>query len=157
MPSGEGAGRCEQGVTPVEPDITINVNLPSGGAASHSAAQGLASGGDAPPPMAFEQLGQTGSGGDGAPAPQSVSALSGGFTSGDTASPPPPMAVESLSAAQVSEAPSPEAFGTLQSQGAAPAPSLDQVAVGQAEAPAPMSPDDLQALDDEGKGGSKKK
>lgn len=142
-------------------DITINVNLPSAGVSVAGDDQSGAMAGAGPAPMSLAQLHLGGSiAGESAPAPMQPDDLrTASAASADADNPPPPAEIETLTAAMTPDAPTPIAFGSLQSEASGPAPSADLlgVAADAGDAPTPMALKDLESQADDAKGGSKKK
>lgn len=144
----------------MDPDITININLPSGGARLMTA-DGADQAGAAPPPAAMEQLAISASAD--APAPSDPAALEqrtvSASTAGDSGSGPPPLDIEQLTTSMAGQAPQPMAFGSADEFAAgAPSPSLQasDLAAGNGGAPEPMPLSELTETSSGGRGSRKK-
>jgi hypothetical protein len=145
----------------MNPEITINVNLPSEGSQVAAMAGRAESAAAAPPPMPLDQLQATASAT--APSPTEPAALQAqrlATLAADAGTPPPPMDIGPLQATMATDAPSPVAFGTLADTALAPAPTLQMFSAAEVGgAPEPTPIEDLEAPEQpesSGRGGRRK-
>jgi len=140
----------------VDPEITINVNLPSDSAGAVTAGR-VESASAAPPPMPLDQLQSVAATSAPSPAEPGALQVSAASIAADAGPPLPPMEIDRLQATMAPDAPEPVSFGALADVSAAPAPSLQALDVAAAgDAPAPMPIEELESEANGGKGGRKK-